>query len=90
MEVPRPGVESELQPPAYTTATAMPDLSHVCDLDPEPASQRMLVGFVTTEPQWELQGLVVLKIKPGVPVMAQQLANLTSIHEDVGLIPGLA
>ena len=25
-------VESELQPPAYTTATAMRDLSRVCDL----------------------------------------------------------
>ena len=25
----------------------------------------------------------------GVPVMAQQLVNLTSIHEDLGLIPGL-
>ena len=32
MEVPRLGVESELQPLAYTTATAMRDLSHVCDL----------------------------------------------------------
>ena len=32
MEVPRPGVESELLPPAYTTATAAPDLSLVCDL----------------------------------------------------------
>ena len=32
MEVPRPGVELELQLPAYTTATAVPDLSHVCDL----------------------------------------------------------
>ena len=27
MEVPRLGVESELQLPAYATATAMPDLS---------------------------------------------------------------
>ena len=27
IEVPRPGVESELQLPAYTTATAMPDPS---------------------------------------------------------------
>ena len=32
MEVPRPGVESELQPLVYTTATAMRDLSHVYDL----------------------------------------------------------
>ena len=32
MEVPRLGVESELWLPAYTTATAVPDLSHICDL----------------------------------------------------------
>ena len=32
MEVPRLGVESELQLPAYTIATATPDLSHVFDL----------------------------------------------------------
>ena len=32
LEVPRPGVELELQFLAYTTATAMPDPSHVCDL----------------------------------------------------------
>ena len=32
MEVPRLGVESELQLPAYTTATAMQDPSCVCDL----------------------------------------------------------
>ena len=32
MEVPkRLGVELELQLPAYATATAMPDLSHICD-----------------------------------------------------------
>ena len=32
MEVPRLGVELELQLPAYTTATATEDLSCVCDL----------------------------------------------------------
>ena len=32
MEVPRLGVESELQLPAYTTATTTLDPSHVCDL----------------------------------------------------------
>ena len=32
MEVPRLGVELKLQLPAYTTATAMPDPSRVCNL----------------------------------------------------------
>ena len=32
MEVPRLGVELELQLPAYTTATATRNLSHVCNL----------------------------------------------------------
>ena len=32
LEVPRLGVQSELQPLAYTRATATPDLSCICDL----------------------------------------------------------
>ena len=32
VEVPRLGVEQELQLPAYATATATPDLIRVCDL----------------------------------------------------------
>ena len=32
MEIPRLGTESELQLPAYTTATATQDLSRICDL----------------------------------------------------------
>ena len=30
------------------------------------------------------------EVKTGVPIVARQLTNPTSIHEDVGLIPGLA
>ena len=32
IEAPRLGVQSELQPPAYTTATATPDPNHIFDL----------------------------------------------------------
>ena len=32
IEAPRIGVKSELQLPAFTTATVMPDLSCICDL----------------------------------------------------------
>ena len=32
IEVPRLGVEPELQLPTYLTATAMPDLRHICEL----------------------------------------------------------
>ena len=61
MEVPRLGVKLELQLPAYTTATATWDLSHICNLDHSswqcwilnPLSEArdqtcilMLVGFV--------------------------------------------
>ena len=69
MDIPRLGVESELQLPAYTTATVTQDLSHVCNihcslrqhriLNPlrpgtEPVSSRILFRFVSTEPQQEL------------------------------------
>ena len=42
MEVPRLGVESEPQLPAYTTATATPDPSHVFDLHHSSRQWRIL------------------------------------------------
>ena len=42
MLVPRLGGESELQLPAYTTATAMQDLSRVCDLHHSSQQHRIL------------------------------------------------
>ena len=69
MEVPRLGFESELQLPAYTTATATQDratsatytaahgntgyLTHRVRPEIEPTSSWILVGFITTEPQRE-------------------------------------
>ena len=70
MEIPRLGIESELQLPAYVTATAMQDLSHVCDLHHGSQQRRILnplsearnrtrnpwylVEFVSTAPRQEL------------------------------------
>ena len=41
LEVPRLGVESELQLSAYTTATAMPDLSPTCELHTSSRQRRI-------------------------------------------------
>ena len=70
MEVPRLGVYPEPPLPADTTATAMQDLSHICDLhhssrqrqilNPlseariEPATSWFLIGFISSAPQQEL------------------------------------
>ena len=42
MEVPGPRVKSELQPPAYATATATPDWSHICNLRHSLGQRRIL------------------------------------------------
>ena len=42
VEVPRLGIKSELQPLAYITATATPDLSHVCNLRHSSQQRRIL------------------------------------------------
>ena len=79
MEVSRLGVELELQLPAYTTATATLDPSHICDLHhssrqcqilnplskarDQPVSSWILAGFVTTKPQWELPMILLFWLR---------------------------
>ena len=79
MEVPMLGVESELQLPAYATATASPSL--VCDLHGkarslthwarpgiEPTTSRFLVGFVNRCTSTGTPGLYQIKTQShGVP-----------------------
>ena len=89
------GVKSELQQPAYATATAMWYLSHVCDLyhnlwqcwilNPlsktreRTSSPWVLVGFVSTMPQWELWIILIggLSKADYVPQCKQASLNLS-------------
>ena len=58
MEVPRLGVKSELQLLAYTTATAIQDLSRVCDL--HHSSRQCQILNPLREVRDRTQNLVVL------------------------------
>ena len=69
MEVPRLGAESELQLLAYTTATAKPDPSHVCNLHRSlrqcwilnllnEVRDQTCILIVTAEPQRELPSVI--------------------------------
>ena len=51
MEVPRLGVESELQLPAHTTATATRDLSRVCDLHHSSRQHQILNPLIEVRDQ---------------------------------------
>ena len=55
MEVPELGVQMELQLPAYTTGTAIPDPQLNEAKGIKPTSSWILVTFLTPEAQWELQ-----------------------------------
>ena len=50
-EVPRLGVQSELRPPAYTTATATPDPSRVCHLRCSSCQHRILSPLIEARDQ---------------------------------------
>ena len=51
----------------------------------------MLSFILNRDTVWAIRYMVTLRfLNGGVPVVAQRVTNLTSIHEDAGLIPGLA
>ena len=93
MEVPRIGVELELQLPVYATATAMRDSSCIWDLhhssqqhqmpnplsEIKPTSSYILVRFVSTEPQWERQAIYVntLEILEGLSLRGHAIYYCT-------------
>ena len=61
MEIPRLGVESELRLPAYIPAHGNArSPAHWARPGIEPATSQILVGFVTTEPQQELQFCILI------------------------------
>ena len=90
MEVPRLGVESELQLLAYTTATAtaMPDpsytaahgnagsLTHWVRPGIEPSSSWILFRFVSAEPRWELLHF----LSASVLLQANQRCGRTEVY----------
>ena len=83
MEVPKRGVESALQLLAYTTATATPDLSHICDLHHSSRQRRIL------NPLSESRDRISILMVPSWFV--NRWATLIySIHQDSGSIPGFA
>ena len=60
MEIPRLGVQLEPQLLAYATATATPDLSHVCH--PHHSSQQCRIPNPLSEARDQTHNLVVLSL----------------------------
>ena len=79
MKVPRPGLILEPQPPAYTTATATPDLSWVYDLH-HSSRQRWILNPLSEATDWTFVHVVSSQIHfcwamtrtPRTPVFKQR------------------
>ena len=106
MELPRLGVESELQPPAYITATATWNLSHVCNLH-HSSWQRQILNTLSEARDWTLIVMNTSQVcyhcaRTGTlenlfkriicrsSHRGSAETNLTSIHERTGSMPGLS
>ena len=53
-------------------------------------SSFLLMGNFCLPRKFQCKFISFVKVSLGVPVVVQWLTNTTSIHEEVGLIPGLA
>uniref|UniRef100_A0A8D0T181 Serine/threonine-protein kinase RIO1 n=1 Tax=Sus scrofa TaxID=9823 RepID=A0A8D0T181_PIG len=82
VEAPRLGIQSELQLPTYTTATAMPDPSHVYDL--HHSSQQHQILNPLSEARDRTCVLIFLSS------FCSSLTNPTMNHEVAGSVPALA
>ena len=67
MTVPRLGVQSQLQLPAYTTATATLDLSHIFDLSGSLQQSQILNPLSDSRDQTHILRETVLVSKPAEP-----------------------
>ena len=81
MELPKPGVELELQLPGYTSATYTTahgnarSLTHGARPGIKPVSSWMLARFVSTEPWWKLQD-IFLNLFPSLLNLLSPANNL--------------
>ena len=91
MEIPRSGVKSELQQLAYTTTTAMPDLSHICNLQHSSRQHQILNPLSKARDQTMDTGQIhFCRAKKGIPTMTfsnqETVTLLTSSWESFNLI----
>ena len=80
MEVPRLEVESELQLPACTTATAKLDPSCVCDLHHSSRQHQILNPVSEPESSWILLGFVNHWATMGTPVLNFLKNHVNILH----------
>ena len=94
MNVPRLGVESELQPLAYTTTTATPDPSHICDLYHSP--RQCWIGTHWARPgiepasSWILAGVVTTQLQQASIFFILEWALVVCVYQEISLFHLLA
>ena len=95
MEVPKQGVALELQLPAYTTATAMPTPSCVCDLHHSSRQGRILNlhcvrPVVATASSWLLVMFVTAEPQQECSTLLFDLTlNLQALQKPMAKIPAV-